>query len=79
MVNIDVTNLKLVPTHLLLTEEEANEAMAELKITKEQLPKILIKDPCVKQIGGKVGDVVKVIRKSPISGEAVVYRLIIDL
>jgi len=79
MVNIDVRNLKLVPEHILLSDEEVEKAMAEVNITKDHLPKILIKDPNVKAIGGKVGDVVKVIRKSQIAGEAVVYRLVIDL
>ena len=52
--------------------------MKRYGVDSAQLPKIHVADPVVKEIGGKVGDVVKIIRMSPTSGESVFYRLVID-
>ncbi len=68
----------LVPAHILLSPEESEEMLKGYGVESAQLPKIHITDPVVKEIGGKVGDVVKIIRKSPTSGESVFYRLVID-
>ncbi len=69
---------ELVPEHILLTSEEAEEVFRAYGVDSAQLPKIHATDPVVKEIGGKVGDVVKIMRKSPTSGESVFYRLVID-
>nr|ADQ42368.1 DNA-directed RNA polymerase subunit H [Methanothrix harundinacea 6Ac] len=68
----------LVPEHILLTPEEAEEVFRAYGVDSAQLPKIHATDPVVKEIGGKVGDVVKIKRNSPTSGESVFYRLVID-
>ncbi|KUK45280.1 MAG: DNA-directed RNA polymerase subunit H [Methanothrix harundinacea] len=69
---------ELVPAHILLSPEESEEMLKSYGVDSAQLPKIHVSDPVVKEIGGKVGDVVKIIRKSPTSGESVFYRLVID-
>ena len=79
MAKFDVMSHKLVPMHMLLSEEEAQKTVAELKVRKEQLPKIYMKDPCVKAIGGKVGDIVKIVRESHTAGHSVAFRLVIDI
>jgi DNA-directed RNA polymerase subunit H len=68
----------LVPAHILLSSEELAEMLKSYGVDSAQLPKIHVTDPVVKEIGGKVGDVVKVIRKSYTSGVSVFYRLVID-
>jgi DNA-directed RNA polymerase subunit H len=68
----------LVPAHVLLSPEELEEMLKSYGVDSAQLPKIHVADPVVKEIGGKVGDVVKIIRKSSTSGESVFYRLVID-
>ena len=79
MVEFDVISHQLVPEHIVLTDKEAESVLGKYRITKEQLPKVLITDPCVKRIGAKVGDVVKIIRSSPTAGVSEFYRLVIDI
>ncbi len=73
-----VLNHELVPKHEILSEEETRELLETLNITKEQLPKILSKDPVVRILGAKPGDVIKITRKSPTAGEAVYYRVVVE-
>jgi len=68
----------LVPHHLLLSENEASQVLKNYNIKKEQLPKIKVKEPVILEIGGQVGDIVKVIRTSQTAGEAEFYRLVIE-
>ena len=73
---------ELVPEHYLLKNEEAEKILAALKLTRDQLPKIRLSDPCVvalDKICGPVeeGQIVKIVRKSPTSGVSVCYRLVI--
>ena len=51
----------------------------EDKLTKEQIPKILITDPCVKRIGAKVRDIIKIVRESPTAGVSDFYRIVVDV
>ena len=68
----------LVPHHQLLSENEASQVLKKYNINKEQLPKIKVKEPVILEIGGQVGDIIKVIRTSQTAGEAEFYRLIIE-
>ncbi len=67
----------LVPEHVLLSEEEAEEVLKTLGVRKEQLPKIRADDPVAKEIGAKPGQIVKIIRESPTAGKSIAYRLVI--
>jgi len=78
----NVLEHELVPEHHLLSEKEAEKVLKELRLTKDQLPKIRIADPCIRAldaISGPVeeGMVVKIVRRSPTSGVFVCYRLVI--
>jgi len=57
---------KLVPKHVLLEDSEIEGILEPLNIIKEQLPKILLKDPALKALDqeAKPGDVVEVHRVS---------------
>jgi len=68
----------LVPEHVLLSPQESEEVLASYGIKAPQLPKIHINDPAAKEIGAKVNDIIKVIRRSPTAKESVFYRLVID-
>ena len=67
-----------VPNHEIIGEEEIAELIAKYSIEKEQIPKIRIDDPIVLEIGAKIGDVIKITRKSQTAEEALYYRLVID-
>jgi DNA-directed RNA polymerase subunit H len=72
----------LVPEHHLLPEKEAEKVLKELRLTKDQLPKIKLADPCIRALdvlAGPVeeGMVIKVVRRSATSGVSACYRLVI--
>jgi DNA-directed RNA polymerase subunit H len=68
----------LVPKHYVLSKEEADELLLKYRIKPYQLPIIRKNDPAIIFIGGKRGDIVKIVRKSLTAGEAVYYRYVVD-
>jgi len=68
----------LVPPHELMSEAEVEELLTEYGITRRELPKILISDPAIKDLGVKSGDVIKVRRNSPVSGISYYYRVVVE-
>ena len=46
----NVLEHELVPEHHLLSEKEAEKVLNELRLTKDQLPKIRIADPCIRAL-----------------------------
>lgn len=72
----DILKHNLVPEHIILTDEEAEEVLLEKNITEDQLPKILPNDPVVKAIDAKEGDILKIIRNSETAGTFVSYRIV---
>lgn len=77
MGKINLQDHILVPTHELITKEEAEELLKTLTIEKEQLPKIKESDPVAKEIKAKVGDIVRIVRDSPTAGKSITYRLVV--
>jgi DNA-directed RNA polymerase subunit H len=73
-----VRDHEMVPEHMLLTPEEGALVLKEFGIEAPKLPKIHINDPAAKEIGAKVGDIIKVIRKSTTAKQSIFYRLVID-
>ncbi|MGI0055640.1 MAG: DNA-directed RNA polymerase subunit RpoH/Rpb5 C-terminal domain-containing protein [Thermoplasmata archaeon] len=77
----------LVPPHELLSEEEGQRVLAQLKTPAERLPKILLQDPGLntdpgfvraKESGEKlVGRVVRIRRPSETAGLSIAYRVLI--
>jgi DNA-directed RNA polymerase subunit H len=67
----------MVPKHIVLTEEEKEEVLNRYKVSLRQLPKILITDPAIANRNPKVGDVVRIVRKSPTAEETVYYRVVV--
>jgi len=73
-----VRDHEMVPEHVLLTPEECVEVLNGFNIEAPQLPKIHINDPAAKEIGAKVGDIIKIVRKSTTAKHSIFYRLVID-
>ena len=74
----DIMSHKLVPLHIIISEEEKKELFEKYNITQDQLPKLLNTDPVSIFIGAQPGQVVKVVRKSHTAKEAVAYRLVVE-
>jgi len=72
----NITQHEIVPRHILLSEEEANKVLEEFDATKSQLPKLLSTEPVAKYYGMKSGDVCKILRHSPMTGESFYYRIV---
>ena len=77
MKDIDITKHNLVPKHEILNEKEKEELFKKFGITIKHLPRILESDPMVKILNGKMGDIVKITRKSRTALECAYYRLVV--
>ena len=76
---INILNHELVPKHVFLSEDEKNNVIKKYGIKKmKQFPKILKSDPAVHILDAKVGDLIKIIRKSQKVKESVYYRVVIE-
>ena len=74
----NISHHHLVPKHELLTDETViAKILSDLKAKKNQLPLILKSDPMARYLNAKPGNLVKVTRISPTSGEHIVYRTVV--
>lgn len=69
----------LLPKHIKLSDKEKKELLSNYRITIKELPKILDTDSALAGLDAKPGDVIKIIRKSPTSGETIFYRGVSDV
>ena len=76
--SLDILHHKLIPIHVIISEEEKKVLLEKYKITPEQLPKITHTDPVTIAIGAKPGQIIKIIRKSHTAQEAVAYRFVVE-
>ncbi len=75
---VDVSQHELVPDHVLLDDPEEVEAvLTEYNVKRTDLPKIKRTDPALPD-EADVGDVVKIVRNSRTTDQAVVYRLVVS-
>ena len=75
---VDVSQHELVPDHVLIDDPEEVEAVLdEYDVKKTNLPKIKRTDPAVPD-DADVGDVVKIVRDSRTTDQAVVFRLVVS-
>ena len=66
----------LQPKHSKMSEKEIEELLKKLNISKAQLPKILLSDVALPE-NCKVGDVIKIERKSPDDKSVFYYRVVV--
>ncbi len=74
---VDVDKHELVPEHSVLEEEILEEVLMEYDIDRTDLPKIKNNDPALPD-EAEVGDVIKIVRNSRTTDQAIVYRLVVD-
>jgi DNA-directed RNA polymerase subunit H len=78
MKSLNVLKHQMVPEHIVMSDEEVLELLAQYRIELKQLPKILVTDAVCKEIGARKDDVIKIKRRSLTAEQAVSYRLVID-
>jgi len=74
---VDVSEHTLVPEHTVMDEEGLDGVLVEYDIKRTDLPKITRSDPALPE-EAEVGDVVKIVRDSRTTDQAVVYRLVVE-
>ncbi len=77
----------LIPSHELLSEDDARKVLEELATPVERLPKILASDPGLltnaevraarEAAEPLAGRMIRIRRPSPTAGEAITYRIVI--
>jgi DNA-directed RNA polymerase subunit H len=77
MASVEIIKHELVPKHEILSNEERETVLKKFDAAENQLPKILLSDPVVEMIGAKIGNVIRITRKSPTAGEAIYYRVVV--
>lgn len=73
----DITEHDLVPRHIVLTKEEGDKVLESYRARKRDMPLIRSTDAVAKYYNMKPDEIVKIIRPSPVTGEAVAYRYVI--
>lgn len=74
---VDVSQHNLVPEHTVLDHESVEELLTEYDIGRTDLPKIQRRDAALPE-DAEVGNVVKIVRDSRTTDEAIVYRLVVE-
>jgi len=74
----DITKHVLVPKHIKLNQEEINELLQKYNVSLRQLPRISVKDPMSKLLEAKIGDVIKIIRKSQTASQSEFFRVVVE-
>ena len=78
---IDIQQHDLVPKHEVISESEKEVLQQNSDFDINNLPKIKINDPVVKEFpkgSVSVGDVIKITRNSKTAGEFISYRIVIE-
>jgi len=73
---LDIFQSNLVPKHQILNGDEKAELLKNLNVSTKQLPRIKDDDPVVKILQAKKGDVIKIMRNSPVAEEYNHYRVV---
>ena len=66
------------PKHEILSHVDAEVILKKYNAKPSQLPYILIDDKGLEGIDVRPGDIIKITRKSPTSGESVYYRYVVE-
>ncbi|THE63068.1 DNA-directed RNA polymerase subunit H [Salinadaptatus halalkaliphilus] len=74
---VDVSKHELVPEHTILEDDDLEEVLSEYDIDRTDLPKIKRTDAALPD-DAEIGDVIKIVRDSRTTDQAVVYRLVVE-
>ena len=74
----DATKHVLVPKHTKLSDSDKSKLLEKFNVDPFSLPKIFIDDPAIAKLGAKVGDIIKIERKSKTAGATAYYRIVFE-
>lgn len=69
----------LIPKHSKLSDSQKEKLLEKYNISIKELPRILKTDPALISLDVKPGDVIKITRKSSTAGEAIFYRVVVNV
>jgi len=75
---IQIEDHILLFKHEKLSDKACEELLKKYNISASQLPKIFKKDPAVKGLEVKAGDVIEIERNSPTANRTKFYRMVVD-
>ena len=76
---INITKHDIMPKFEIYNTDEKKKEILDIldNINPKLFPKMLVNDPVAKYYNLKIGDLIKIKRTSPLSGEAISFRIII--
>ncbi|ELY46628.1 DNA-directed RNA polymerase subunit H [Natronorubrum sulfidifaciens] len=74
---VDVSQHELVPEHTVLEDDVLEGVLSEYDIDRTDLPKIKRTDAALPD-DAEAGDVVKIVRNSRTTDQAIIYRLVVE-
>jgi DNA-directed RNA polymerase subunit H len=75
---LKITDHIYQPKHEILPKKKAEEVLKKFNTKPSQLPYILQSDKGIEELDPSPGDIIKITRKSPTSGESVYYRYVVE-
>jgi DNA-directed RNA polymerase subunit H len=75
---LKITDHIYQPKHEILPKEQGEDVLRKYNTKPNQLPYILQSDKGIEDLDPRPGDIIKITRKSPTSGESVYYRYVVE-
>ena len=76
--NLKITDHIYQPKHEILPKNQAEDVLKKYNTKPGQLPYILQSDKGIEDLDPRPGDIIKITRRSPTSGESVYYRYVVE-
>ena len=75
---LKITDHIYQPKHEILPKNQAEDVLKKYNTKPSQLPYILQSDRGIEDLDPRPGDIIKITRQSPTSGESVYYRYVVE-
>jgi DNA-directed RNA polymerase subunit H len=75
---IKITDHIYQPKHEILPKIQAEDVLKKYNTKPSQIPYILQSDRGIEDLDPRPGDIIKITRRSPTSGESVYYRYVVE-
>jgi DNA-directed RNA polymerase subunit H len=75
---LKITDHIYQPKHEILPRNQGEDVLRKYNTKPNQLPYILQSDRGIEDLDPRPGDIIKITRRSPTSGESVYYRYVVE-